>query len=359
MQQDLGWSYAQAGSLNTANALGYLAGALAMTVAVRAFGHRLLFVCGLVVTAVAVMASAFTAVLSVLLALRALAGASAAAVYIAGAVIAAGLGPRAIGIFFSGAGIGMIVTGGSVPFILEVRGVDAWPHAWMAIGGACVLMGIAGWFAARAMPPTPIAGATLAATTWPRHGCRPQLVAYFLFGAGYIPYVTFIIAWLRDHAAAAGLAQGSALVWCTMGCAVLIGPCLWSPVLGVLPAGRPMALLMGVIAVGVGLPALDVGGTTLLASATVVGLTVFMVPATVTSFVRAGLHERMWGPAMAAFTAWFAAGQALGPVVAGAVADATGSLSVALGVSAGTLVLGALAALLQPAIGGVLMARPR
>src|SRR3546814_14399176 len=33
---------------------------------------------------------------------------------------------------------------------------------------------------------------------WPWHPCLPEFTAYFLFGLGYIAYMTFIVAWLRQ-----------------------------------------------------------------------------------------------------------------------------------------------------------------
>ena len=57
MQADLGWSYAQAGWLNTANALGYIGGALLTMVLIRRAGPARLFAFGMVTTAVALTAT--------------------------------------------------------------------------------------------------------------------------------------------------------------------------------------------------------------------------------------------------------------------------------------------------------------
>lgn len=70
MRADLGWSYAQAGAMNTANAAGYLLGALAAKVLVQRHGARPALLGGLVVTALSVLACVATGQFAVLLGLR-------------------------------------------------------------------------------------------------------------------------------------------------------------------------------------------------------------------------------------------------------------------------------------------------
>jgi predicted MFS family arabinose efflux permease len=70
MRADLGWDFAEAGAMNTANAAGYLAGALVTAHIARWVGDRLLFAVSLLLTAITVAASGLTADFSMLLALR-------------------------------------------------------------------------------------------------------------------------------------------------------------------------------------------------------------------------------------------------------------------------------------------------
>ena len=74
MRNELGLSYSQAGSLNTANALGYLAGSLLTVRTVSRVGNRRLFSIGMVVTVVALIGSGFAASFTGQLVLRAIAG---------------------------------------------------------------------------------------------------------------------------------------------------------------------------------------------------------------------------------------------------------------------------------------------
>ncbi|RPH61113.1 MAG: YbfB/YjiJ family MFS transporter, partial [Burkholderiales bacterium] len=70
-------------------------------------------------------------------------------------------------------------------------------------------------------------------------------------------------------------------------------------------------------------------------------------PASVNMLVKHCLPKPAWGSAMATFTIVFAAGQIVGPVVTGWLADLYGSLQPGLGLSVAVLVGGAALALAQ------------
>ena len=74
MRAELGLNYSQAGSLNTANALGYLAGALFTMGYVSRLGNRRLFCVGMVVTVFALVGSGLAGGFIAQLCLRAVAG---------------------------------------------------------------------------------------------------------------------------------------------------------------------------------------------------------------------------------------------------------------------------------------------
>src|SRR5512141_1027022 len=115
MRAELDLSYSQAGLLNTANALGYLVGALLCTGFVPRLGNRWLFSFGLVVTVLALLGAGLAETFGEQIALRAVAGVSSAMVYISGAVLASNLYPdrpeiskSAIAVYFAGAGAGIV-----------------------------------------------------------------------------------------------------------------------------------------------------------------------------------------------------------------------------------------------------------
>ena len=76
-------------------------------------------------------------------------------------------------------------------------------------------------------------------------------------------------------------------------------------------------------------------------SAALVGGAVMIPGAASTAFVRRCVRQPGADAALATYSVVFAAGQCIGPVPAGFIADATGSLSAALALSAALLLLGA------------------
>src|SRR5580704_14738876 len=84
MRDELGWSLAKAGTLTTANSLGYLVGAVAAGPLARRLNETATFRLGMGLTAAALAANAATASYPVLLLTRAAAGVSGALVFIAG-----------------------------------------------------------------------------------------------------------------------------------------------------------------------------------------------------------------------------------------------------------------------------------
>lgn len=345
MQTDLGLNYAQAGWLNTANALGYLLGALATLVLVRRFGNRRLFTVGVVVTTLALVLTGLTRDFTLLSVYRFLAGAGAAGAFICGGVLAGVVSMRAIVIFFSGSGIGMLSTGALLPWLFEIAGAQAWPWAWLAIGAVCVPLTLFSIVAARQIDEP---GALGSQAQWRWQPCVPEFTGYFLFGLGYIAYITFIIAWLRQNPVQ-GLSPAAvtSIMWSVLGTMTLLAPVIWRRVFNGRADGLPMAATMTVLGIGAALPMLAPSIMGVWLSSAMVGASVFMVPAAATSFVKANLPRAAWGSGLAVVTSLFAIGQTIGPVGAGWISDRWGSLSVGLAVSAALLFAGALVALVQ------------
>ena len=61
MKSEMGWTYAQAGWLNTANALGYLGGAVLTMLIIHRFSPARIFAFGMATTAVALLATGLDA----------------------------------------------------------------------------------------------------------------------------------------------------------------------------------------------------------------------------------------------------------------------------------------------------------
>lgn len=352
MRSDLDLSYSQAGWLNTANAIGYLIGAVLTRLAVRRAGNRALFVAGMFVTAAGIAATGLVRDADALALSRVVAGLGGAAVFICGGALSGNvmpqrpdLGTTTIAIYFAGGGIGLVIGAVLVPWLLEGGGPAAWPLAWQAMGAISVAMAIAStWAALRIAEPGAGTEATGASAPVPLGAFLPELVAYLLFGLGYIGYMTFVVAWMRDSGASPGLVTP---VWIVLGLTTILAPAVWRRALETWPAGRPMAAAMAVLAIGAWLPLVGTDRAVMLASAALFGLAMFSVPSAVSSLIKRSLAKPAWGSAMAVFTVVFAAGQTVGPVAAGWLADRSGSLRLGLATSVAALGLGVVVALLQ------------
>lgn len=345
MQTDLHLNYAEAGWLNTANSLGYLLGALLTIYFVSKLGNRTLFTGGVILTTLSLLANGMTHDFQFLTLFRFLAGFGAAGTFICGGVLSGVLGTRAIVIFFSGGGIGMLLTGAVLPWMFSHAGAPAWPLAWLAIGAICIPLSMAAAMAARTITEPSTPGRT---ASWPWRHCAPELIAYFFFGLGYIAYMTFMIAWVKHHTVdPTRVASTTSVMWVILGAMTLVAPVLWQRLFNGRRNGKPMGAALLVLALGAALPLTmpNQGGIWL--SALLVGGSVFMVPSAVTGFIKSNLPVPAWGNAMAVATSLFAIGQTIGPVACGWISDQTGSLSIGLAASAAVLLLAALLALYQ------------
>lgn len=355
MRADLGWTYTEAGSINTANAAGYLIGALLALQIITRVGAPRLFVGGMVLTAVALILSGLTRDFWALSLWRIVAGIGGAPVFIAGGAMASQLfrndphrNALAIAVYFGGGGLGLLVSGLMVPILLERWGDAAWPHTWLALGIVAALAVVPCALAAQAIGPGPRMAAGSRPVPLPALRMAPLLAGYFLFGVGYVVYMTFLVAWMRAEGAGTLLVSAT---WALLGLAVMASPFPWRGVVARSAGGAALALATLATAIGALLPLVDAGPAGVLLSAAVFGISFFIAPTAVTSFARKNLAEAQWGAAVALFTVLFALGQMIGPVAAGYIADLTESITLCLAGGGLNLVVGAaLAALQRPLV---------
>ncbi len=351
MRSELHWSYAEAGWLNTANAIGYLAGAVLTRLVIRHTGNRVWFIGAVFLTALAIMATGFTRDLAWLGVWRIVSGITGASAFIAGGALSGNVLPSrpqtastTIAIYFAGGGVGFLLCGVALPLLLDAAGPSAWPRAWVWMGWTgLVMFCVCAWAAWNIAEP----GASEAPSSASPAGVKPLkagLVAYTLFGLGYIGYMTFVIAWMRDNGASTGEVIA---VWSTFGVASLAGPWLWQRALAHWLPGRMLAAALAVVALGALLPLLNAGIVSMVVSAALFGASMWNIPGAVTTLVKRALPKQEWGAAVASFTIVFAIGQIGGPMMTGWLADLYGGLRVGLACSVGVLAVGAVVALMQ------------
>lgn len=355
MREDLQWSYTLAGAMNTANALGYLLGALATPALLRRFGPLQVLVGGSVLASVFMGLTGFFTDATPLLAQRVLAGMASALLFIAGGLLAARLGAvmparsgLLLGIYYGGTGLGIAVSALGVPVLLDAASQrpHGWAWAWWALALACLLatavLARVGRLLASLHAPAAAADAGGARFHW--RDFAPGLAGYTMFGVGYIGYMTFVIALLREQGVPA---QRITVFYALLGLAVMASSRIWAGLLDRYRGGQPLALLNALLGVAAVMPAVFSAWPLVLLSGLMFGGVFLSVVASTTALVRHNLPPSQWAAGISAFTIVFAAGQIVGPTLVGWIGDGPGGLARGLVVSAGALWFGSLLALRQ------------
>ena len=358
MRADLNWSYTLAGAMNTVNALGYLLGALVTPALMRRLGAARLLLWGAALASVFMALSGFFVEAAPLLVQRLLAGVASAFVFITGGVLAArvgtlqpGRGGLLIGLYYGGTGLGIVASALVVPVVLAWAHAQphGWAWAWWTLAALCVLATLALLIPARVLRKEELKSTTgrwsdakntdIPAFRWLPLGFA--LTGYGLFGVGYIGYMTFVIALLREQGA-----SGAAVTffYAALGLAVMASSRIWAGLLDRSRGGGALALLNALLGLATVLPALTAWWPVVLASGLLFGGVFLSVVASTTALVRHNLPAALWPAGISAFTIVFAAGQIVGPTVVGWIADGPGGLARGLIYSAAALWLGALLA---------------
>ncbi|MFP5324134.1 MAG: YbfB/YjiJ family MFS transporter [Gammaproteobacteria bacterium] len=333
MREDLGWSYTLAGGMNTANALGYLLGALATPVLMRRGSPSGVLLAG--------VASAF--------------------VFIAGGLLAARLGARQphrsgllLGLYYGGTGLGIVASALGVPVALAAAHDQphAWTWAWWALALLCLLATLVMRWPARVLARLEAAAPAGSDRSQGARVFRVRdfafgLAGYMGFGVGYIGYMTFVIALLREQ----GTSPLAITAFYTLlGLAVVASSRIWAGLLDRHRDGQALARLNALLGVAAILPALTSAWPLMLASGLLFGAVFLSVVASTTALVRHNLPPSQWAAGISAFTIIFAAGQIVGPTVVGLIADGPGGLARGLVFSACSLWVGAVLATRQRAL---------
>jgi predicted MFS family arabinose efflux permease len=345
MMEELGLSASDAGWIASANYLGYLAGALAAAGTWSAGRERALMLGGLFSSAVLAAAMGITDSLAAFLLIRFLAGLASAfvMVFLASIVLsriaAAGQGELQA-VHFAGVGVGIVASS------LMMAGLTLehaqWRSGWYG-SGVLSMIGFA--FVASVIKQGPVVQAVGGAGhRLPRDPMLSRIIlAYGLFGFGYIITATFLVAIVRQGE---GGRIFEAVVWLVTGLAIIPSIHLWGKFAR--RRGAVMAFIAGCLVEALGVVAsVSLGGVIgpLLGGALLGGTFV-----AATAFgLQAGrsLAPQSLRRVFALMTASFGLGQIIGPVVAGLLANRTGSFFAPSMLAA--LVLLACAAIVWPA----------
>ena len=366
MRTDLGWSYTLAGAMNTLNALGYLLGALAAPWLLQRFSPTRMLVVGSLLASVFMAGTGFFTDAPPLLLQRLLAGVASAWVFIAGGLLAARLGALApaqmgllLGIYYGGTGLGITLSALLVPTVLQAAsGVPhGWAWAWWLLALACLLATALLAFIGRRLKALTSSAANVAATEAQRQfrwrDFAAGLLGYSLFGMGYIGYMTFVVALLKEQGASPDFIT---VFYALLGLAVMASSRLWAGLLDRYQGGQALATLNALLGCAIVLPVVTSWWPLVLLSGLMFGGVFLSIVASTTALVRHNLPPSQWAAGISAFTIVFAAGQIVGPTVVGWIADGLGGGSDLAGLQRGlifsalALWIGALVAMRQRAL---------
>jgi sugar phosphate permease len=388
MQEALGLSNTQTGGLATGNFIGYLTLAVAGGFLASRYGPRRVVSISMLLVGVTMVLTGLVNSFQGALAWRVLTGVGSGGSNVpAMALLPAWFATRrrglATGIAVAGSSLGLMITGPLVPGILEAFGGDGWRYCWFILGGLVLLLGLLAFALLRDRPeeqgllpvgsgltdktrataqpglpqtdsvPLRSVGAQAprqgaASLDWGkvyRSGAVWQLaLVYIAFGFSYIIYITFFAKYLQAEAGYTKEAAGA--LWAIVGWTSIFCGLIWGTVSDQIGRKYGLALVYLTQAGSFAAFALWQSPPGYTVSVVLFGLTAWSIPGIVAAACGDYLGPQMAPAALGFVTLFFGLGQAAGPSVAGAIADATGSFGPAFLLAAGVAILGGVGSLL-------------
>lgn len=315
MEEALGLTKPQAGIIASVNFLGYLLGALAAAWSGLPGSRRGWLLGALAVSAVTTGAMGLTTSMAIFLGLRFAGGVASAFVLVfASALVLDRLAvsgrPGLSAIHFAGVGVGVAVSA-VVVSSLSAGGAD-WQAQWI-VSGAAALLGFAAvmWLVpSETGPERPVAANQSAGSD---RRLVALIVAYGLFGFGYVITATFVSTMVRT---VPELQSIEPVVWLVFGLAAIPSIALWTWIGRRWGNDRSFALACIVEGIGVALSVLTTNVVVVLLGAALLGGT-FMGITALGFIIARGLSAGDPRRSLALMTAAFGLGQMIGPTFAG------------------------------------------
>jgi predicted MFS family arabinose efflux permease len=339
IQREIGGSYGQLGILGTVNFIGYLIGTLFLSPLISRFPDRkhvinriTCFLLGL-----GMIGSAFSHHFNQLGLWRfaiGLLSALATVLVLSIAMDAVRPAERGVasGLIWLGGSAGILVTGLFAPFTIDPSHLQGWRYAWAAMGVFGVLAAFGFEFVTKKRGLEKISSPTEMS---PRDQKRVSVYSlmfnpkkllfltgsYFFFGWGYIIYFTYLIPYLVSQSIPSLYAG---LIWSGIGFAGLFNGWIGGKAIDRWPSGYTLAtgLTLGTIGV-LGVITNNIFVTAL--GAVTIGLVSFITPPLMTTaLLRRHVPHRAYAACLSIATAFFAAGQIIGPIVGSVVVERYG-----------------------------------
>ncbi len=355
----------RAAALATANLAGYLALAVVGGAVASRYSPRAVITAGLVVAAVGMLLTGLAGTFSAVMAWRAITGIGSGASNVpVMALLSAWFVQRrrglAAGIGVTGSSLALIALGPLVPRLLSAYGQNGWRVCWFLFAAATLGLAVLSLAFLRNRPsdvglrPLGATGSDEPAVSAQSGLCWGSVygsgvvwhvgMVYVAFGFSYMIYMLFC----KDYLIAEGGYDETSAGWLLMLMGWMSLPCglVWGWVSDLI--GRKGALiivyLIHTVAFALFAAWRSPAGFTL--SVVLYGLSAWSIPAIMAALCGDLLGPRLAPAGLGFITLFFGIGQAVGPIAAGALGDATKSLSSAFLLAAGVALLGAVGSVL-------------
>jgi MFS family permease len=371
MGEALGLSATAAGSLASWNLGGYVLMAAVGGFLASRFGPRKIVTIGLVAAAAGMAVTGLSGGLVSASAARLLTGLGSGLVLVPSiAMMATWFEPKRRGfasaIVASGAAPAVVAVGPLVPRIISAGGSDGWRLAWYLFAGVTTAIAFLTLVVLRDRPRAPRSDATTTGRsddrdtqTWMagedaspvahwRSVYRSRYAwhlgaVYFLYGFAYMIYFVFFQARLTKDLSFSSERAGT--LYMILGIASLVCGVLWGNISDRIGRKQALAMICGVQALAAALFAFVPSTPGLVISVVIFGLTSLSVPGIIGAACGDFFGPELASASLGLVTLFIGIGQAVGPVVAGRLKDASPSYSSAYALAAGLFVVGAVVAL--------------
>ncbi len=244
---------------------------------------------------------------------------------------------KAAGLIVGGSGAAIVLAGMLVPLLNRSFGEDGWRASWLLLGIIALIVTILATWLVRNHPSekglephgratSPPAGQSTSREQKGDGAVLTRLgLLYLAFGATFMVYGTFIVTTMvREY----GFSESKAgMYWSWVGFFSLFSGVTFGILSDRIGRKKGVALVFTLQSIAYLLAGFKVGYAGLLISVVLYGSTVFAIPAIMAAAVADYLGLSRAAAAFSTITIFFAAGQTVGPALAGVIGNATGSFT--------------------------------
>jgi len=342
MRDTLGMSYDQMGFLGTANFAGYLAAVGVTPLLLRRHTPRKMISSGLLLIAGCTFCIGLSNSYPSILIFYTLVGIGSGFANIPLMVLVSywfrsDQRGRAAGLIVIGSGFAIIFAGFVIPLLNMHYGADGWRAGWLLIALIVLIIAVIAALLIRNNPAEkglePCGRKILensessASKKWVsgRQVLTQLGVLYFIFGATYVIYGTFIVTTLIEEYGFAETSAGH--FWSWVGFFSLFSGTLFGTLSDRVGRKGGLMVVFGVQTLAYLLAGLKLGTIAIFSSIMFYGIAAFAIPAIMAAAVGDYLGKTRAATGFSLITFSFAIGQTLGPAIAGAVAENSGTFT--------------------------------